>query len=179
MNDGHRETRIDPARFPQAGPPAADHCSAHGRPVARRVDMALQSRVKSSTPRALRGNLFSLAGESGNWAKSVTIVNVYGWPLCASCARERALWFGLFLVLFFGAIATAVVGAVVRAALGELPGAPAFGLGVLAALLLSSAVFARASLPRLTHARASDDGTAVVVTEPAAEFARDIDHVAS
>ncbi|MFC6018556.1 hypothetical protein ACFP2T_20395 [Plantactinospora solaniradicis] len=155
--------------------PQVDRCARHGLPSARRVDFALQSRPKltESNP-ALGGNVLATAGRVGEHAGKVRVTRIAGWPLCARCVRTRRWWLLVASVCFWGGLALLAGAIVARIVAGQsaVLGIPMIGGIVLA--IASPAPFVLASLPRITKARTSDDGGAVLVRDAHPEFAAQV-----
>lgn len=149
-----------------------DVCARHGRSTARRVDFALQSRTQISGSRALSGNVLSMGNRLGQWAQQVRVTHVRGWPLCPTCTARRRVFFWCSFVMFWGGLTALAVSLVIRLVAGEptsallVPALLGFGLPVLAVI-----PFVQGSLPRITLARTSSDGTAVVIDKPHPTFA--------
>ncbi|GAA4889952.1 hypothetical protein [Saccharopolyspora cebuensis] len=167
---GRPEVRIPAALAGSPGGLPA-RCVRHGAQRARSVDFALQSKVEVQGSRLLSGNLLGAAGRIGERARAVRVTQVRGWPLCRACARRRALLFGASLVAFWGG-AVLLVGALVgRWVTGQPSGVlgAALVLGFFA-MLAAAVPFALGSLPRVTRARTSADGSEVVISDPHPAF---------
>ncbi|GAB2749776.1 hypothetical protein GCM10027174_25300 [Salinifilum aidingensis] len=119
----------------------------------------------------MSANALGVAGRLGEKARKVQIVGVRDWPLCERCARTRMILFTLTQVVFWLALVL-ILGAFIAAAIINRQSAVLGGFAVLGfALLLSSAfVFSAASVPRLVQARASEDGTYVIINRPHQNF---------
>lgn len=142
-------------------------CTRHGRPAARRVDFALQSKTK---PTGARLNVIGVADRLSEHVMSVQVTRVKHWPLCRRCVRTRTSWLAGSAGLLLGGLA-AISGSLIalafagnRALLGLV-----FLLGFLA-IVAAPYLFYLGSLPRLTRARTSSNGTSVEVTNPSHEF---------
>ncbi len=147
------------------------YCVRHGQAVAQRRDFALQSRAQPQGSRFMSANALGLAGRLGEKARKVQIVGVRDWPLCERCVRKRRVLFTLTPIVFWLALVL-ILGAFVAAAIISRQSAILGGFAVVGfALLFSSPfVFYAASIPRLVQARASDDGTAVIINGPHQNF---------
>jgi hypothetical protein len=155
--------------------PRVHRCARHGSPVGRRVSFALQSRPKlnESNP-ALSGNVLATAGRVAEHAGKVRVTRITDWPLCARCVRTRRWWLLVASVCFWGGLALLAGAVVARVVSGQsaVLGIPMIGGIVLA--IASPAPFVLASLPRITQARTSDDGAAVLVRDAHPEFAAEV-----
>lgn len=124
-------------------------CVRHGAPASQRVEVVVRP------------------GPRGAAA-----IRTAGWPLCRECARGRATWLalaGLLVGVGAGAIALAVA---VAGAVGPRPWL-LVPLALGAGLALGAAwARSRGSLPRLAHARAAADGSAVLVEDAHPRFAQ-------
>lgn len=141
----------------------------------RRVDFAVQSRVRVDGDRLLSSSPLGVADRIGERARRVEVARARSWPLCRSCARRRSVLFGLAQVLFWGGLASTAAALLIRLIGGE----QAAFLGVLLlggffAVLASVAPFVAGSLPRITRARTSDDGGCVIVENPHPTFAEQV-----
>lgn len=150
------------------------HCSRHGRPAVKRVDFALQSKVRPPGSRILSGNVLSAADQISEYAKTVRVAHVKGWPLCPACVRTRVIWFSTAMVMFFGGL-VAFAGSLVVGVFVEVPkvfaAVAAIGFVV---MVLSAFPFHRASYARVASAATSADGTAVIVVDPNREFTAEL-----
>lgn len=148
-------------------------CSRHGRPAAKRVDFALQSKTQ---PHGGRLTVFGMADRLGQHAKAVRVTHVKGWPLCRTCVRTRAVWFTLSLVLFFGgllAFAGSLVAGVI-AEKGTVQWLAAVAVGGFLLMIVSAFPFSVGSLSRVTGARTSADGESVIVAHPSDAFTAEL-----
>lgn len=155
------------------GTPASlpPYCVRHGRLAFRRRDFALQSRAQPQGSRFMSANALGIAGRLGEKARKMQVVDVRDWPLCDRCVWKRRILFTLTQIVFWLALVL-ILGAFMAAAIMNRQSAVLGGFAVLGfALLLSSAfVFSAASVPRLVQARASEDGTSVIIKRPHQEF---------
>ncbi|GAA2345358.1 hypothetical protein GCM10009854_22730 [Saccharopolyspora halophila] len=161
-----REVRLEVGRAGSISGPA-DCCSAHGKRAVRRVDFALQSRTPPEGSRLLNANLLGVASRLADRAARVQVTQIVGWPLCRRCARRRNGLIVLAAVLFWGGLAAVGATLLVHLVTGAQGGAlGAAGVAGLVAVPVSLVSFVLGSMPRITRARTSEDGSAVVVTEP-------------
>ncbi len=147
------------------------YCVRHGRAVAQRRDFALQSRAQPQGSRFMSANALGVAGRLGEKARKVQTVGVRDWPLCGRCARTRKILFGLTQIMFWSALVLIPGMLIARFVIGHPNGVLGAFLGIGFLLLFSSPfVFYSASLTRLVQARASDDGTSVIINHPHQNF---------
>jgi hypothetical protein len=164
------------AEWLEGAPELPDRCVRHGRPAARRVGFVVRSRPKISSRRRMLSPAHTALDRAEEYRRAVKAVRVTGWPLCATCVRDRRVYLGLTWLLFFGGLAALVAAFVAGAVLdGTQPLLLIPILAGFAAMLLSPIPFGRAALPRLTQTEATLDGTAVRVTEPDPEFVARLD----
>jgi hypothetical protein len=164
-----------PASWVTSGRAMPAHCARHGLPAARRADFALQSRPQMPNNQWTNGNLFSTVGRLSDRARRVKVVRVQAWPLCARCARTRAIWLTAAQILFWGGLAAAV-GAIVARILADEP-SPVLGiplLGGFALVLASPFVLQVAALGRITQAETSADGSQVLVRDAHPAFVEEM-----
>lgn len=163
-----------PADLVQQAGNLPGHCSRHGRPALKRVDFALQSKVRPSGLRILTGNVLSAADRISEYAKKVRVAHVKGWPLCPACLRTRAIWFSTAMVMFFGGL-VAFAGSLLVGVFVEVPKAFAAVAAIgFVVMVLSAIPFHRASYARVVSAATSADGTTVIVVEPKQEFTAEL-----
>ncbi|GAB3497458.1 hypothetical protein [Amycolatopsis cihanbeyliensis] len=168
-----------PAELVQQPGTLPAHCTRHGRPAARRVDFALQSKVRIEGSRVRQVGVFGGAGMAdrlGQHAKKVRVTHVKGWPLCHTCARTRASWLVVSSVMFFGGL-LAFVGSLIIGIIAEkgtVPWLAGVAVAGFVLLVLSAFPFHRGSLARLVGANTAPDGTSVRVTNPSAAFVAEL-----
>lgn len=105
-------------------------------------------------------------GRGLEYQRQLKLVKVDGWPLCAACARTRAIALILANVLFWGGLIAVIAGF----ASGNLPAL----LGGIAAILGSVVPFSSGSLPRLTQTEASADGQSILVNNAHPTFVTEL-----
>ncbi|GAB2659330.1 hypothetical protein GCM10027271_17520 [Saccharopolyspora gloriosae] len=146
-------------------------CARHGRNSARSVDFALQSRAEPQGSRAMSANPLGVAGRLGERAQKVRITRVRDWPLCTTCARQRTAGLVLANALFWGGVVLIAGALAARLITGvQSPALGAALLGGFFAAIVSVVPFVLGSLPRITGARTSEDGSEVVLTAPHPAF---------
>ncbi|MHA6803489.1 hypothetical protein [Salinifilum ghardaiensis] len=119
----------------------------------------------------MSANALGVAGRLGEKARKVQIVGVRDWPLCERCARTRTILFTLTQVMFWSALVLIPGALIARFIIGHPNGVLGGFLGIGFVLLFSSPfVFYSASLTRLVQARASEDGTSVIINRPHQNF---------
>lgn len=161
------------------GPQLPDRCVRHGRPAARRADFVIRSRPNISSRRRLLVPGYTAANRAEEYLRAVKSVRVTGWPLCATCVRDRRVYLGLTWLLFFGGLAALVAAFVAGAVMaGTQPLLIVPILAGFAGMLLSPIPFIRGSLTRLTRTETTSDGTAVRISEPHPEFVARLDAAA-
>ncbi len=151
------------------------HCTRHGPPAVRQQDFVLQSKVTVEGNRFLnQSNVIGMGERLSDYGKKVRTADVKGWPLCRRCTSTRALWLAVASVMFFSGLA-AFVGSLVLAAVTDgmqwLGGVAFAGFALLP---LAAFPFWLGSLPRLTGARTSPDGTSVIIENPSQAFAAEL-----
>src|SRR5690606_14881003 len=90
------------AEWLEGGPELPDRCVRHGLPAVRRADFVIRSRPKISPRRRLLVPGYTALDRAAEYRRAVRWVRVTGWPLCATCVRDRRVYLGLASVLFFG-----------------------------------------------------------------------------
>jgi hypothetical protein len=173
MPQGSTELEL-PASWLATEPALPDCCSRHGRPAVRRARFVIQSKPPKQS-RLGTWNMLGIAGYLIERQRQVKIVRVAGWPLCASCRRTRIVGLYLAQAMFWGGLAafvSAIVVRVVRAEPDPLLAWPM--LGGFALMLGSPVALTFGGLGRIVRARTAPDGSAVLVTGPDPEFARQL-----
>lgn len=147
------------------------HCARHGRPAARRVDFALQSKVRTEGNRVRSANLLGTVSRLSRYAERVRILRVRGWPLCPACLRGRRSWLAVTLLLFIGGLA-AFTGSLLTGLLVNEPPRVLAGVaaGGFVAMVLSAWPFSRAGLGRVASAFTDEHGEAIIVAAPSSAF---------
>ena len=170
-----RETVEIPTAWLAGEPRLPDTCVRHGLPAVRRVTFAVRSKpAVGSRKRAFLPGYTSL-NRADEYVRQVRVAKVTGWPLCAECVRRRRLGLALAAVLFFGGAAAMIAGFVA----GAVSDGPDRALLVpilagFAAILLSPVPLRWASLPRLTRAELTADGSTVHVSDASSTFAAEV-----
>jgi hypothetical protein len=150
-------------------------CVLHGLPAARTVTFAVRSKPKIGSRKKVLLPGYTSLNRADEYVRQVQVATVSGWPLCARCVRRRRLGLTHAEVLFFGGVLAMVIGFVVAAATaGPNTAMVAPILAGFAAILASPLPLRWASLPQLTRAELTPDGSAVHVTAPSAEFASNL-----
>lgn len=159
-----------------AGVPARSTvCAWHGLPAVRRAGFALQSRPARRAGPRYGENVLSMTARLAENAAQVKVSRISGWPLCGRCVRTRRLWLAVAAVLFWGGLAAVAAGVVARVVLGEATAALAVPfVGGIVMAIVSPAPFVAGSLPRVTRARTSADGTYVQVTDADPRFVAEV-----
>jgi len=159
------------AEWLEGGPELPDRCVRHGLPAVRRADFVIRSRPKISPRRRLLVPGYTALDRAAEYRRAVRWVRVTGWPLCATCVRDRRVYLGLASVLFFGGLVALVAAFAAGAVLnGTQPLLLIPILAGFAAMLLSPVPFSHGSLTRLTRTETTSNGSAVRVTDPHPEF---------
>jgi len=104
-----------PAAWFASAPELPGHCVRHGLPATRREDFVVKSRPKLSPWRRTLLPGHSSLDRAGEYARSVKLTRVSGWPLCGRCGRVRTAGLVLANVLFFGGVAMLIASLVLRA----------------------------------------------------------------
>ncbi|MBK1783520.1 hypothetical protein [Prauserella cavernicola] len=153
------------------------HCSRHGEPAVQHKDFLLQSKVKIQGSRfgqvQGRGAL-AMAERLDQHGKKVRVAEVKGWPLCRRCVRTRARWLAVACVFFLGGLALFAGSLIVAAVTDGMPWLAGVAVAGFALMPLSAFPFVRGSMSRLIGARASDDGSAVLIENPSRAFAAEL-----
>lgn len=164
------------AQWLEGGPELPDRCVRHGLPAVRRADFLVRSRPKISSRRRMLLPTHTAVDRADEYLRAVKAVRLTGWPLCATCVRDRLVYLALAGVLFFGGLAALVAAFVAGGVMaGDQPLLLIPILAGFAAMLLSPIPLTRAALPRLTRTETTVDGTAVRITEPHPEFVARLD----
>lgn len=164
------------AEWLEGGPALPDRCVRHGLPAVRRVDFVARSRPKISSRRRMLLPTHTALDRADEYLRAVKAVRLSGWPLCATCVRDRRAYLALAGVLFFGGLAAVVVAFIAGGVLaGDQPLLLIPILAGFAAMLLSPIPLTRGALPRLTGTETTVDGTAVRITDPHPEFVARLD----
>ncbi|MEU6646382.1 hypothetical protein ABZ863_28070 [Saccharomonospora sp. NPDC046836] len=153
------------------------HCSRHGLSAVLQKDFVLQPKVK------IEGNRFTQVSGRGvlgmaerldQYRKKVRVADIKGWPLCQKCTRTRALWLTVASAMFFGGLA-AFVGSLIAAAVTDgMQWLATVAVAGFALMPLAAVPFTMGSLPRLTRARTSPDGTSVIIESPSHAFTAEL-----
>jgi hypothetical protein len=156
-------------------PQLPDRCAAHGLPAVRRVTFAVRSKPKIGSRAKVFQPGYTSLNRAEEYAKQVKIVKVSGWPLCANCVRRRTAGLVLAGLLFFGGLLAMIVGFVVAAVDDGPDKTPMIPILLgFAAILLSPLPFRFASLPKITHAEVTANGSVVHVSEASTSFAEQL-----
>lgn len=159
------------AEWLEGGRALPDRCVRHGLPAVRSVAFVVRSRPKISSRRRMLLPTHTAFDRADEYLRAVRTVTVSGWPLCATCVRERRTWLSLAGVLFFGGLAALVASFVIGGLMsGDQPLLLIPLLAGFAAILASPIPLGRGALPRLTRAETTSDGQSVRITEPHPEF---------
>jgi hypothetical protein len=152
-------------------PPLPDHCVLHGLPAVQQVTFAVKSNPKVGSAKKVLAPGYTAVHRASEYLNQVKIVKATGWPLCARCMRLRIVGLTAAAAVLLAGLALLMTAVIIGAIADPPPGVIVLlFLSGFAVTLLSVVPFQRVSLPRLTHAEVTADGSAVHVPSASPEF---------